>query len=419
MQRFTAAWVLPVDGAPIANGAVLVGDDGRILEVGPADRVAAPITAREIDLVPPQAAGLEGQAVLMPGLVNAHSHLELTGFAGLVEASDFSEWIRQVIAIKAARSEEGFFEAACEGIRAGWRAGVTTICDTGSTGAVVAALDHLGASGISHHEVFGAHPEECQPAIKRFARDLERLAHHATGRVGLGVSPHAPYTVSGALYAASADLARAHGVPMAVHVAEPPAESALLADFTGIFADDWRRRGIPRPSLGAVSPVAWLEQHGVLSQRTLCIHAIHVDDHDADLMARHGSAIAHCPRSNRFHHHADAPVQRYVERGLRLGLGTDSEISVAPPDLWAEARAAQQLTGWSDRDALRALTLGGAEAIERDGECGSLAAGKWADMVAVSVGEDSDPEAAVLRASAATVVGTWVGGREVHRVTER
>ena len=85
MQRFTAAWVLPVDGAPIADGAVLVGDDGRILEVGPAERIAVPPVARQCDL---------GQAVLAPGFVNTHSHLELTGFAGQVEAGDFREWIR-------------------------------------------------------------------------------------------------------------------------------------------------------------------------------------------------------------------------------------------------------------------------------------------------------------------------------------
>jgi 5-methylthioadenosine/S-adenosylhomocysteine deaminase len=355
----------------------------------------------------------------MPGLVNAHTHLELTGFAGSVDAGDFAEWIRQVIAIKATRSEEAFFEAASAGIRASWRSGVTTVCDTGSTGAVIAALDHLGASGIAHHEVFGAHPDECQGAMHRFAGDLNRLAHHATGRVQLGVSPHAPYTVSGALYAASAALARAHGVPMAVHVAEPPDESALLADFTGIFADEWRRRGIPRPSDERVTPMAWLEQHGVLTARTLCIHAIHVDDADADLMVRHGCAMAHCPRSNRFHHHADAPMQRYLDRDLRIGIGTDSEISVAPPDLLAEVRAARDLTGWTAVEAIRAVTLGGAEAIDRSHECGSLAPGKWADLVAFGIGATEEPEAAVLAAGADDVVGTWLAGREVHRVTQR
>ena len=112
-------------------------------------------------------------------------------------------------------------------------------------------------------------------------------------------------------------------------------------------------------------------------------------------------------------------MRRFLERGLRFGLGTDSEISVAPPDLLAEARAAQQLTGWTNREAVRALTLGGAEAIERAHECGSLAPGKWADLMAVAAVDVSDPEAAVLAAGPESVVGTWIGGREVHRVTDR
>ena len=115
----------------------------------------------------------------------------------MVEEADFWEWILHVIKIKAARLEEEFFLQAQAGIRASWAAGVTTVCDTGSTGQVIAALKDLGASGIAHHEVFGAHPEECAGAMKAFSRDLDRLAHQATGRVHLGVSPHAPYTVSG------------------------------------------------------------------------------------------------------------------------------------------------------------------------------------------------------------------------------
>jgi 5-methylthioadenosine/S-adenosylhomocysteine deaminase len=112
-------------------------------------------------------------------------------------------------------------------------------------------------------------------------------------------------------------------------------------------------------------------------------------------------------------------MHRYLERRLRIGLGTDSEVSVAPPDLLAEARAACGLTGWSAREAVRVLTLGGAEAIGRDSTCGSLSPGKWADLVAIRVGDWTEPEEAVLAARGGDVVGTWVGGREVHRVTER
>jgi 5-methylthioadenosine/S-adenosylhomocysteine deaminase len=404
MRRFTAPWLLPIDGAPIADGALLVGDDGRILALGPAEAVPIPERAEPIALA---------DAALLPGLVNSHTHLELTGFAGMVEEDDFWQWILHVIRIKAARPEEEFFLQACAGIRAGWAAGVTTVCDTGSTGQVIAALRHLGASGVAHHEVFGAHPDECAGAMKAFSRDLERFAHHATGRVHLGVSPHAPYTVSGPLYRAACDLARAHGVPIAVHTAEPTAESALLADFTGIFADAFVARGVPRPTLAPISPVAWMDTHGVWSDRTLCIHAIHVDDADADILQRHGSAVATCPRSNVRHHRAEPSLTRYTSRNLRLGLGTDSEVSVAPLDLLAEAREARRLAEWTARETLRALTLGGAEAIGVAGDTGSLVVGKWADLVAVRVAPGVEVEEAVLASAPASVMGTWLGGRTV------
>jgi 5-methylthioadenosine/S-adenosylhomocysteine deaminase len=406
MLRLRADWVLPVSAPPIADGAVLVDGRGRIDQVGRADDVPTPPDARTEDL---------GAAVLLPGLVNTHSHLELTGFAGQVEDDDFWQWILQVIAIKAARSEEGFFEAACAGVRGMWAAGVTTVCDTGSTGAVLQALDHLGASGISHHEVFGAHPNQCTEAMRGFTRDLDRLARHATGRCRLGVSPHAPYTVSAELYRASSDLARAHGVPMAVHVAEPPGERQLLADFSGIFADSWRAQGIPRPSAGPVSPMAFMDRNGVLSERTLCIHAIDVDVADTALMVRRGVAVAHCPRSNRRHHGTEAPIERFHRAGLRVGLGTDSEISVDPPDLLAEARQARALAGWSAAGTLRSLTLGGAEAIGLGSEIGSLERGKWADLVALPVVDGAPPEEAVLAASRGDVRATWLAGREVVR----
>lgn len=389
----------------MAHGAVLVDPYGRIIAAGP--EAAVP--------VPPDALIVRHEdAALLPGLINTHTHLELTGFAGMAEQADFWEWIKQIIALKATRSEEDFFDAASRGIRECWRAGVTTICDMGNTGSVIAALDHLGASGIAHHEAFDMHTMETAVVMKQFSRDLNRLARHSTGRVQIGVSPHAPYTVSGALYRAVSDLARAHGVPIGVHVAEPADESALLRDFTGIFAEALRARGVTHVSEEATSPMAWLELHGVLGPRTLCAHAIQVDESDTDIMVRRGVAVAHCPRSNRRHHHTDAPVARYVDRGLRIGLGTDSEVSVAPLDLLAEARAAQQLTGWSDLDTVRALTLGGAEALGLERDTGSLTAGKWADMVAIRIPETDKPAAAVLQSSIDDVEAVWLGGRGVR-----
>jgi cytosine/adenosine deaminase-related metal-dependent hydrolase len=397
--------VLPIDAAPIAQGAVLIDDRGRIAEIGPDHAVPTP---------PDALIERYDSAVLLPGLINTHTHLELTGFAGMAEQADFWEWIKQIIALKATRSEEDFFHAAELGIRQCWAAGVTTICDMGNTGSVIAALDALGAAGIAHHEAFDMHTAETSIVMKQFSRELDRLAQHATGRVAIGVSPHAPYTVSGPLYRSVSDLARSHGVPIGVHVAEPADESALLRDYTGIFADALRARGVARMNPEPISPIAWLDRHGVLSERTVCAHAIHTDAADTAIMVQRGVAVAHCPRSNRRHHHADAPVARYVDRGLRIGIGTDSEVSVAPLDLLAEAREARKLTGWSAAETLRALTLGGAEALGLEATCGSLTVGKWGDLAAIRIPESKAPEEAVLVSAIGDVMATWSGGRAVH-----
>ncbi len=403
--RLAAPWLLPVDAPPIADGAVLIDERGRIAAIGP--DAAVP--------VPPDALIQRFEdAVLLPGLVNSHTHLELTGFAGMAEEADFWEWIKHIIALKATRTDEDFFHAASRGIRECWAAGVTTICDMGNTGSVIAAMHELGANGIAHHEAFDMHTEETPVVMKRFSRQLDRLARHATGRVQVGVSPHAPYTVSGPLYRAVSDLARSHGVPIGVHVAEPADESALLRDFTGIFAEALRARGVERVSDEAISPIAWLDRHGVLTPRTLCAHAIHTDVADTAIMVRRGVAVAHCPRSNRRHHHVDAPVARYVDHGLRIGIGTDSEVSVSPLDLIAEAREARKLTGWSAAETVRALTLGGAEALGLETSCGSLAVGKWADMTAIRIPAATSPADAVLASGTADVAATWSGGRRVH-----
>jgi 5-methylthioadenosine/S-adenosylhomocysteine deaminase len=395
---------VPVSSAPIANGAVLVEASGRIAAVGPDHAVPRPPNARTLHY-----AG----AALLPGFVNTHTHLELTGFAGMAEQDVFWEWIKQIIRLKATRTDEEFFLAAERGIREQWQAGVTTICDMGNTGSVIAALDALGASGIAHHEAFDLHTAPTADVMKDFSRTLDRLSRHATGRVQIGVSPHAAYTVSGALYRAVSDLGRAHGVPIGVHVAEPADESALLCDFTGTFADALQARGVTRLHPEPISPMAWLDRHGVLGSRTLCAHAIHTDLADTELMVDRGVAVAHCPRSNRRHHRADAPVARYVDAGLRVGLGTDSELSVAPLDLIAEARAARALTGWSARETVRALTLGGAEALGLEAEIGALTPGRWGDMVVLEVGDVLDVEAAVVASGRAAVRATWLAGRSV------
>jgi 5-methylthioadenosine/S-adenosylhomocysteine deaminase len=411
-RRYTAAWVLPFDGPPIANGAVLLDEAGRITAVGPDHKVPAPPGTPVNRLSP--------YLVLLPGFINTHTHLELTGFDQSVPDADFPGWIRHLITLKAARTAGDFLNAARQGIRGGWAQGITTVADTGDSGAVLAALRELGGSGICYHEVFGPHPDQAEPQFHTWVARMKELASLASGRVRLGASPHAPYSVSGLLYRRVAGYAAERRLPIAVHLAESEAESLLLQGSGG-FAEAWQGRGIPVPDSAGCSPVGWLDRHGVLTPDTLCIHMVQATSDDLDLVARRGSAIAHCPRSNRRHQHGDAPLAEMLSRGLRVGVGTDSVASVAPFNLMAEVEIARELGRLSAEAALGLVTAGAARALGLDQEIGSISPGKWGDLVALDLGGPVDAARladTLLSRGIAAVRLTVVGGREVFRAAD-
>ena len=399
-----------MDGPPIAGGAVLIDGAGRIVAVGPdaaVDRPADAITDAFAD------------AVILPGLINSHTHLELTGFDGQVAEPDFPGWIRHLIALKARRSPDQVLDAARQGIRECWAGGVTTVADTGDSGAPIRAMAELGASGIAYQEVFGPQPDLAERQLAEFRSRFERLRALASGRVRIGLSPHAPYSVSGPLYALVAAWSAAEQLPIAVHVAESLEESDLIERGAGVFAAQWRSRGISVPASGGATPLEWLDRHGVLGPRTLCIHGVRATPSDIDRMARTGSAVAHCPRSNRRHAGLDAPVAAYRVAGVPLGVGTDSVASVGPLDLLAEARLARRLASLSADAALALVTTDAAGAIGLGAEVGRLEPGLWGDAAVVrlvTAAGSEPPFEQVLDSHPEDVLQTILGGREVYRL---
>jgi cytosine/adenosine deaminase-related metal-dependent hydrolase len=404
-HRLTAAWVVPVSARPVRGGAILIDELGRIADVGADGAVPHPPGCTTQDF--------PGSAIL-PGLVNTHTHLELTGLTAHVEPSDFPAWIRDLRAQKAARTREDFLAAANQGLADCYAAGVTSVADTGDTGVVIEALAQRGGSGIAYHEVFGPDPAQREESLAGLKTRVAELRSFEGERVRLGVSPHAPYSVSGPLYQATAEWARMERLPLAVHVAESAAESALLASGTGPFADMWTRRGIPPVAPTGQTPIGWLERHGVLGPDTLCIHVVRASRADLQRLATADCPIAHCPLSNVMHQHGDAPLRDFLAAGLRVGVGTDSVLSVGRLDLLAEARAACALADLGAAAGLELCTLGAARALGLGGEIGSLEAGKWADATVIRIGSPSEPIAAILASRPEDVVATFLGGRPVY-----
>ncbi len=415
----SAEWVLPVVGEPIYRGAVLIRD-GQIVKVGPRDAVKESSGAvRRIDL---------GNVALLPGLVNAHTHLELTRFRGRFEDLDFLAWIRRLTAEKETLAADDFLASARQGASEAIRSGVTTVGDCSSSGQVTRAISEVGLRGVVYQEVFGPEDSRCEAAMEGLCAELDRQGPIASQLVRLGVSPHAPYTVSERLFRAVARLALDRGLPVAVHAAESRAEGLLIRQGAGPMADRLRNRGIPWQAPG-LSPIRYLSWTGLLAARPLLIHAIDIDGRDLDLLRDSGSSVVHCPKSNAKLCHGTAPLLEMLEAGVRVGLGTDGAVSNNNCDLFEEARFAvlaqraradaprRGLESLDARAALRLLTLGGAATLGLEEVIGSIECGKRADLIAVDLSRlqhaaDAEPESAmVFSASAGDVVFTMVDGQ--------
>lgn len=394
MIRYHARWVLPISSPPIRDGTV-VELAGRIVYVGP--RADAP-DGTDRDL---------GECALLPGLVNAHTHLELTVFRGLLEDLSFRDWIARLQAAKvAAMTPERFLDSARCGIAEGVRAGTTTFADTCDSGVALEAMRERGVRGIMYQEVFSpsANPEAVREAAARLADQLARHDKFETELQQVGVSPHAPYTVSDPLFA----LVARSGRRIAVHIAESDAEQRFVCEGEGPFADAHRARGFP-VAPRATSPIALLEKLGMLDAHPLLIHCVRASDSDIAAIAASGSTVAHCPISNAKLGHGIAPVLEMLDAGIPVGLGSDSMAANNRMHLLEESRAAAlaQRVRAARHDAIsapRALelaTLGGARALALSDRVGSLEVGKEADLAAFDLtalagSADASPEAALV-----------------------
>lgn len=387
---YHAAWVYPVAGEPIADGTLIIEAD-RIVWVGPraARRLSAPV--REVEL---------GSVLLTPGLVNAHTHLDLTVLRGLLDGEPFFEWIRSVVAARDLLSPQETLDSALLGIVEGLQGGVTTYADTAPGAEGFQAMKALGVRGVAYLELFGPDPVLCEQAMEGLRARVGALRLDETPLVRLGVSPHAPYSVSDALYAAVAAYARAERLPLATHIGESDAESQLVTDGGGAFAKFLNGRGIAT-TIRARTPITMLEQNGVLGPNALLIHCIRCDDDDVAAIVRHNAGVVTCPYSNRYFGHGVAPVAAFVAAGVRLGVGSDSMASNRRMDLLAEACAAMPSSdardGW--RECWKLATAGGANALGLGDLIGTLEEGKQADFAAYSVPAGSTIDEALRFAS--------------------
>ncbi|MFN0154437.1 MAG: amidohydrolase family protein [Gaiella sp.] len=405
MRVVSADWVVPVEGEPIADGAVAIDDDGRIAAVGPSSELGVGERFEH--------------AVICPGFVNAHSHLEYQGYGGFGDGLPFPQWIAVHIERKGRLDEEGMLAQAFAGAGDCLRSGITTVADASFSGAAVEAAAGLGLRAIVCLEVFDFLGPDAVTAS--FEPMRERVAGSLSDRVRLGISPHAPYTVSAPLYQA----AYATGLPVVTHLSESLPELEFLTTGSGPWAEIRHLLVEPPGETGT----RLLARLGLLGSRTIAAHCVHVDEEEIELLARHDAAVAHCPRSNSMLGCGVAPLLELRAAGVRVGLGTDSPASTPSFDMFEEMRTAlfaararaHTPAAISAADILRLATLDGARALGLADLTGSLVAGKAADLAVVSLdGSSFDPAgdpvaAAVFAGSPDRVIATLVGGDDRYR----
>jgi cytosine/adenosine deaminase-related metal-dependent hydrolase len=394
----SADWVLPIEAPPIRDGAVSFAG-GRIVAVG---------TAAELG----SGTRYEGAAIV-PGLVNAHTHLEYAVYAGFGDGLPFDRWLATHIQRKQELTADDPLAIARFGALECLASGTTTIGDASYTGAAAAAAAELGLRATVYLEVFRSDPEH---ALARFAELRETVEPHLDDRVHLGISPHAPYTTAPEVYAACGEL----GLPVMTHLAETLDERRWLE----LGGGPWRAFGDRLlPPTGSTG-IRMLAERGLLGPRLAAVHCVDLEADELELLASSGTGVIHCPRSNGYLGCGIAPLRALLDAGAHVGLGTDSPNSAVDFDLFAELRAAvlharareRDAAALSATDALELATLGGARALGLEHEVGSLVPGKRADLAIVALADsglhpwEDSASAVVLGGSPERVRATLVGG---------
>jgi cytosine/adenosine deaminase-related metal-dependent hydrolase len=400
MTVYEADWICPATSAPLRDGAMAV-EQGRIVKVGPRSDVQGTERVRY------------PRCAIIPGFVNTHTHLELTIFHGLLDNLAFGDWIAKLVRIKyGALTREALQLSARLGAIQTLQGGITAVGEVMDVGTGWEAMQEFGLQGIAYQEVFGPAEAMAAESLRGLETKIEGYRRQETGTQRIGVSPHAPYTVSKTLYERTRDFARSERLPMTAHIAESREETLFVRDGTGHFADAHRKREIgvtPRHLL----PVGYLDSLGLLGPDMLLVHAIEADDRDLQRIRDSGSFVAHCPRSNAKLGHSVARIAEMRKAGIAVSIGTDSTASNDSIDMFAEMRLAATQQGLAADDVFRMATIEGAHALGLGLYLGSLESKKRADFAVVELSEfDTDPiETLVSNATRTSVKATYQEGR--------
>lgn len=372
---------LPVQGPPIEDAAVLVSGN-QIAAVG-RWRDFARHRARHVhDL---------GEVLLLPGLVNAHCHLDYTNMAGMLPPQDsFADWIKLITSTKAEWEYADYRESWLRGASMLLRTGTTTVGDIEAVPDLLPGVWQATPLRVtSFLEMTGIRARRAPETVLREA--VDKIAKLPTGRCHAGLSPHAPYSTLPELLKRCATAARQHRWPVTTHVAESREEFDMIRHRRGEMFHWLRRNERDMSDCGLGSPVQHLHRVGLLRPNLLAVHANYLAPGDAELLARKGVSVAHCPRSHAYFRHRRFPLRRLLRAGVNVCLGTDSLATVRKRlrqpielSLFEEMQEVAHREPWLRPKRILAMaTLSAARALGRTGQVGEISKGSRADLIAI------------------------------------
>jgi cytosine/adenosine deaminase-related metal-dependent hydrolase len=380
--RYRASWILPISGPPIRAGWVAVDRD-RVAACGAVGRrPAAADGTREVDL---------GSVVVMPGLVNAHTHLELSYLSGRVSpGSSFMGWIRTVIAARREPPHPGapeILDSAERGIAESIAAGTAIVGEVSNTLCTFDALARSQLAAVVFYELIGFRVPDPEAIVAGAVQRIEALP--PTERVRASLAAHAPYSVAPlVLRSIRRALDRDPFAACSVHLAESAEEIEFIRSAGGPWREALEELGAWDPAWTApgVSPVQYLDESGFLSGRVLAIHGVHMTQADLERLAARGTTLVACPRSNEYTRAGTPPIEAFYNSGVRVAVGTDSLASSPDLNVFAELATMRRIAaGVPASVLLDSATRQGARALGFDGEYGSIEPGKRARLLAVDV----------------------------------
>jgi cytosine/adenosine deaminase-related metal-dependent hydrolase len=442
-KRFlTSRWLLPISGEPIEHGAIELNGD----------RIKSLLTKEEFDLARAQldsdAIADYGEAIISPGLINLHTHIEYSILHLLETNAALFDWIPMLMSHVKTWSPDTFIKSATLGARQMVRFGTTCIVDSSFAGYAAVGAARAGLRAIVGLEMFGIVESEADNIWKQWsdrkALLLERFRaneHEGFAKTAdaidkkvilLSVAPHAPYTVGPALTKKAMQWAEEQGIVWTMHVAESPQERRWI-ESTDERLDQFLQKvhTLPGGKLENIewrgcgkSPVRYMADHDLLQESLVAAHVVQVDENDIDELARRQVTVAHCPRSNSRLRSGMSPISKMLEAGVRVGFGTDSSASTDDLDVLAEARFAWNLHRainpafvHTAREAIYRLTAGAAKSLGMSDSIGSLEPGKLADIAIFNISHCSDvarerPYDALLWGNN-PVIDVFIGGEKV------